>query len=720
MTKKKIITIIVILVICALAIGIALAIIIPRVLKPKLEFEYVGDGYAVVGVSNKEKVYSIEIPEKYEGEPVVEIGDGAFENCFYLEQIELPNSLKRIGNRAFKSCCELTSICLPENVYKIGDKAFYMCFFLETVQFQTVVSMGEDVFTECGNLTEIYTSLEKIVVDQFLSDGSWDRDWLGNCKATIYWETPVFKYKKISDNTIEITGITEFSGKELYIPSEINGFKVESIGEEAFSNLKFEGVKIPNGVTSVGEEAFKNCENLESISFPKEISSIGNDAFYGCNALNRIIYGGTISSWCNISFSNYSSNPLCNKSNPFFSNAKLWINGAGLAGDIVIDQGVTKIPTNTFKNCSGITSITIPNSVTEIGSSAFSGCTSLTNVTIGNGVTEIGGYAFENCDSLISITIPDSVTSIGSYTFSNCPSLTTVTIGNGVTEIESHAFLGCNSLTSVNYLGTIEQWCNISFNEHTSNPLYYAKKLYVNNELVTDIVIPNTVTEIKAYAFYDCDSLKSVTIGNSVETIGSYAFYNCDKLVEVYNLSSLNITVGSDDNGLIGYYAKVIHTSLDEPSILETTDNGYIFAYVSDSEIYLVDYVGNETEITLPDGYKGKNYKINQYSFRGRNDITSVTIPNSVTSIGEEAFMGCDSITSITIPNSVTSIGDYAFEDCTLLTSIIIPNSVTSIGRDAFYGCDSLTIYCEATSKPSGWSSKWNGSYRPVEWGYKG
>ena len=193
MTKKKIITIIVILVICALAIGIALAIIIPRVSKPKLEFEYVGDGYAVVGVSNKEKVYSIEIPEKYEGEPVVEIGDGAFENCMYLEKIELPNSLKRIGNRAFKSC-GFTSICLPENVYKIGDKAFYMCFFLETVQFQTVVSMGEDVFTECGSLTEIYTSLEKIVVDQFLSDGSWDRDWLGNCKATIYWEAPVLKY----------------------------------------------------------------------------------------------------------------------------------------------------------------------------------------------------------------------------------------------------------------------------------------------------------------------------------------------------------------------------------------------------------------------------------------------------------------------------------------------------------------------------------------------
>ena len=98
----------------------------------------------------------------------------------------------------------------------------------------------------------------------------------------------------------------------------------------------------------------------------------------------------------------------------------------------------------------------------------------------------------------------------------------------------------------------------------------------------------------------------------------------------------------------------------------------------------------------------------------------SVTIPNSVTSIGSSAFYGCSKLTSITIPNSVTSIETSAFEYCSSLTSIVIPNSVTSIGSSAFSGCSSLTIYAEASAKPSGWYSNWNLDYRPVHWGYKG
>ena len=347
---------------------------------------------------------------------------------------------------------------------------------------------------------------------------------------------------------------------------------------------------------------------------------------------------------------------------------------------------VTTIENMAFWKCCDLTSVTIPNSVTTIGRKAFTGCTSLTSITIPNSVTSIERSALVGCSNLESIVvksgntkydsrnncnaiietatntlvagckntiIPNSVTTIGDYAFKNCTGFTNITIPNSVTGIGVYAFYDCTGLTSV-HISNLAVWCNINFDYPKSNPLYYAKNLYLDGAKVTTLILPSGITEIKNYVFHNCNGFTSITIPNSVTTIGEDVF-DCSNLESIV-VESGNTKYDSRNNC---------------NAIIETATNTLV--------------AGCKNTI-IPNSVTG----IGQKAFNGCEGLTDVTIPNNVTSIGEWAFSGCK-LASVTFLNGITSIESYAFAYCTDLTSIKFPNSVTTIGRKAFTGCTSLT-----------------------------
>ena len=399
------------------------------------------------------------------------------------------------------------------------------------------------------------------------------------------------------------------------------------------------------------------------------------------------------------------------------------------SGNVVIPESVTyngatypvtTIGGSAFRDCTGLTSVTIPNSVTSIGGYAFSICSGLTSVTIPNSMTSIDGYAFQYCSALTSVTIPESVTSIGSDAFYGCSGLTSVTIPNSVTSIGDQAFYGCSGLTSVaigNSVTSIGKsafdGCSslIEVNYNATNCSWMGNSdypVFSNCNSLTTLHIGDNVKNIPAHAFSGCSGLTSMTIGNSVTDIGFYAFYGCSGLTSVTipnsvtyigrgafgecsNLTSVTIPNSVTSIGYDTFDGCHDLTSVKVPVIdFSAFCRNKFMSFIRSNiglPVDLIDEDGNVIrDFIIPDGVT----YVDSYAFYYCTGLTSVTIPNSVTSIGSYAFSGCSGLTSVTISSSVTSIGSYAFSDCSGLTSVTIPNSVTSIGDYAFSGCSKL------------------------------
>ena len=281
--------------------------------------------------------------------------------------------------------------------------------------------------------------------------------------------------------------------------------------------------------------------------------------------------------------------------------------------------------------------------------------------SIRKGVKVIGDMAFWGRRSLTSINISNSVTTIGWAAFSDCDSLTSINIPNSVTTIGNGAFGDCKSLTSINIPNSVTTIGNGAF---------------WGCESLTSINIPNSVTMIGNETFRYCKSLTSIDIPNSVTTIGNGVYWGCKSLTSITIPSSVVTII---DNPFCFW-----HGNLYNESKAFIYEDNVLF---NKNKTTLIAYIAKETNYTIPNSVT----TIGNQAFSGCNSLTSINISNSVTTIGWAAFSDCDSLTSINIPNSVTTIGNGAFRDCKSLTSINIPNSVTTIGKDVFWGCKSLT-----------------------------
>ena len=640
----------------------------------------------------------IVIPDTYKGKPVRALAERAFENCKSLVSITLPYCIMTIPANAFSGCTSLENI---EVGYNLGG------------DFENVYASSDGV---------LYTADFSEIV------------YIPYAKTTLTINCETIPDRKFQNNT--------------RLKEVILGDKVKSIGNYAFNGCdSLTSVIIGNGVTTIGESAFSSCYNLANVIIGDGVTSIGYYAFGYCLSIRSIVIPDSVTSIDKHAFRSCQN-----------------------LTSITIGNGVTSIGEHAFSDCSSLKSIVIPASVTSIGEYTFSYCENLTSVTLGEGLTSIPRNMFDSCYSLASINIPTGVTSIEQYAFIFCYSLMSIVIPASVTSIGTGAFQNCGII----YCEVAEKpgdweeyWSNgavaviwdCNNNDKNEDGYIYAEingLLYSlkdgeatvveqSQNISGSITVPAnvlyqgtsySVTEIGYKAFYGCRSITSLKIPASVTYIGNMAFYNCNNLIIYCEVAE---KPSRWDLNWSMYAVSVVWDYKNN----DKDNNGFAYAMIDGLRYSLKD--GEATVMTQPVKFSGKlvipasvTYKSAKYSvttiaksaFSGCKSLTDITIPDSVTSIGEYAFSECpienavipalaamyiindklktvvitsgDSVPdqafriynknlkSVTIGDSVKEIGGYAFESCTALISVKLGSGLTDIGGSAFRGCTAL------------------------------
>ena len=620
-------------------------------------------------------------------------------NCYLSDAtVEIPatiNGKPVIGVTSLSSAwATLKHLILPDSVVTIGDYLLSGLENLESVHFGAGVSnLTAEMFGYCWNLQSITISednpyycvanlaLHNKTLDTLIAYPSANEnpdyivpatvvnidvlDWYGvyNRINVIFPEDHIafvtvdgVTYNK--EMTVVISCRKDKTGD--YVMPET----VEEIAPSAFMYTDLTSVVVSPKVTEIVYCAFASCANLETVILPEGLVSIEQSAFEQTESLHEITLPDTLEYLGTYSF--YKSgltalsvpDSVTTIDDNAFNQSQIQVLDLG--------NGLQTIGYAAFAN-TPVGSVVLPESLTELGGSAFANCGALSSVTIGSGLTHIGSDAFARTASLLEITIPGTVDWIDEGAFADS-ALKAVTLSEGVGFIGNGAFRDCNNLTEMYFPASVYYVSSTAFNSCSSltkltvdanNKHYFSNgNCIISHDGILQVgcgssVIPNdgSVQCIEGYAFYDCDSLQSIVFPDSLEIIGEGAFEDCDSITSV---------VIPDSVTTIGVYAFSRCDSL-------------VDAKLGDG----VEFMGALAFFGCP--------------------LQSVDLGNHLPFIAPTVFSGT-ALSTVFIPDSVTSIMYYAFENCENLTSIELPISVTTIEWDAFYGCDSLTdVYYQGT-----------------------
>lgn len=470
------------------------------------------------------------------------------------------------------------------------------------------------------------------------------------------------------------------------------------IGAKAFGNcVKLASITIPEGVELLGGYVFINCTDLVSASLPSTFGNPNKTTNCDVSYTGWGDISGTSSTWSN-GFSNL-----------FFKCPKL--------KDVTLAEGIKYLGVRMFRNCSSIASITLPSTLKRVNS-AFVGCTGLTTLSFPDELTEIGSQ--EGCTGLTTLTIPAGVI-INDFKCTNCTALTNINLKGSVgTEIPANAFSGCTALKSINLFESITTIGNNAFKDCTSltqltMPASLASigEYAFQNTGLTGVALQRNLTLIGKYAFDGCAELASITFSPNVTEIKEYTFNNCSKLKDITLPNGLIYIKDYAFNGCASLGKVTIPGGVQNISPGAFKNSGLTEVILKEGVMslsnnsfdgcLLLKKVTFPTTMKTIGGFSNTGIKeiafaegatpeaISDYAFLNCDSLSTITLPNSIKSLGTGAFYDCDTLKTVKLPTGITKIAKQAFYHCGFLQSITIPQSVTEIGAEAFAACSKLT-----------------------------
>ena len=510
----------------------------------------------------------------------------------------------------------------------------------------------------------------------------------------------------VSQDGIMITGLTDTTVTDLYIPEEIDGKNIVGVSSNAFMNKSgLVSVSLPETINDIGEYAFSGCGNLKSINIPDGVTKIKNNTFYNCKSLGNIALPNNLTEI---------------GSHAFYQCESITA--------VKFPDGLTSIGQYAYKGCTGITNIRVPESVTGIGAGAFQGVP-LTEISIpfvgdsrgsSYGVQSVFGYIFGYTSSYESgmtqqyFNVSSSATSndkryfyipqtlkkvtvtdagkIPNYAFYNCSNLSDIFINDEITDIGSYAFYNCKNINGINIPTGITRIRKGAFEKCSS---------------LEKVTMPDNVTEIEDYAFSSCNNINNVTIPDKVTRIGEYAFRNCEKITEAEfpdGLTSIgqyaykgctgitNIRVPESVTSIdAGAFQGVPLTEISIPFVGASRGTSYgvqsVFGYIFGYTSYY------ESGIRQQNYYTDSDLKTTDCRyFYIPNTLKKVTVTDA-NQIPAYAFNNCLNLIYICINEGIETIGKRAFYQCIYLDELYLPGSLTSIGENALYNCGDIEIY---------------------------